>query len=165
MQHGPEDPRVSPGLQRAHQNIPGSPERGERNQVGPAGSPARFLLRRHDAQDLGVDTRHMGAQSSSARQRDLHDQVESDRPGHQQPELESYTGQCQLRLDRASVGRGERRVSAHVEQAHRAGLLGRVQPGRQVPRHGLLRQVRQHLEYCCKFTFQVRFYGKAKFSF
>ena len=43
--------------------------------------------------DLDAHTRFLGAQSASARQRDLHDQVESHRTRHTQSQLEFDTGE------------------------------------------------------------------------
>ena len=95
----------------------------------------------------------MGAQPASARQRDLHNQVESDRTGHAQSQLEPDIGQRQLRLHRALVGRRARRMHTHAQQAHRSRLLGRLQSRRPLSGHRLVRQMRQHLEHCGVFSF------------
>jgi hypothetical protein len=71
-----------------------------------------------DGLDMDTVARIMAAQSARALERDLHDQVESDRCGHDEPERESNPSQCELRLDRAFVGRRARRELAYPQQAH-----------------------------------------------
>lgn len=150
MQHGPKNTRVSPRLQQSDKNVPGPSKRGERHQMGPAGPFSGLLLGRHDTENLVHGAGHVRARFESSLERDLHDQVESDGSGHAQSELQSNIGQRQLRLDRTIVGCGERRLSSHARQAHRARLLGGVQSGRTLLGHGLVRQMRQHLEYSGK---------------
>ena len=172
MQHGSKDTRMPFGYPRAHQDFPGSPERGECHQMGPARPSACLLLRWHDLEgnfnfldtlliknlfwfdfvykDLDPIEGHLGAQSTGACQRDLHNQMESDWTRHQQSQLEPHTGERQLRLDGSLMGRGTWRMSAYTEQAYRARLLSRVQSRRQIPCHWLFWQVCQHMEHCSK---------------
>ena len=62
---------------------------------------------------MDAESRLLGAQLASPRQRDLHNQVESDWTWHQQSQLEFDTCERQLRLDSQTVGRGEGRVHSH----------------------------------------------------
>lgn len=115
--------------------------------MGSPRSTARFLLGRHDAQDLVHETGHMRARSAGSLQGDLHHQVVAHRTGNGQREHEPDSGQCFVRLDGPSLGRGTWHLHSYADQAHGARLLGGVQSGRQVPGVGQLRQMRSHLEH------------------